>query len=283
MDEKSDYQNLVSIFSYEGSFGAAIGDIIGSIYEFSMTPKTPKFETPLITSKSHFTDDTVLTAAVATYLLNKTHGADIASELTRWVCKYPGAGYGSGFFSWTRSPDRRPYYSYGNGAAMRVSPVAYFAQKEEEVVSFSQEVTKVTHNHPEGIKGAETLAVCIYKALHGESRERIGEYASSRYDLSLDYPSMRKFIGQGEITCQVTVPQALWCFLHSDSFLDAMRLAMAIRFDSDTLADMVGALAEAYYQEIPEFLLLEARRRLPQDVLVALSAIPKSHLIPVRK
>ena len=153
---------------------------------------------------------------------------------------------------------------------MRVSAVAYIAQNIQEVEKLAVEVTEVTHNHPEGIKGAVVIATCIYMALHGSSRKEIGDYASQYYDLNLDYEAMMAELSHGKEICQVTVPQALWCFLHSDSFDDCLRLCLSIRWDGDTLAAIALPIAEAYYKEIPEEYLLEAKKRMPkemQDVL----------------
>ena len=268
------YKNMVSIKDYKGTYGAAIGDIYGSYYEFKHGPKTPK-QYIQIHDESTFTDDTVRTAAVADYLAHKGEGSPIAHYLQKWARAYSGAGYGGRFYSWIFQDDPKPYNSFGNGSAMRVSPVAYYAQSLEECEKLAKEVTECTHNHPEGIKGAVVIAVCIYMALHGASREDIRAYASEHYDLNLNYEDMMAELSHGEEICQVTVPQALWCFLHSDSFDDCLRLCLSIRWDADTLAAIACPIAEAYYKEIPEEYLLEARKRLPQDILAALESVRK--------
>ena len=269
------YKNMVSIKYYKGTYGAAIGDIYGSHYEFQYGPKTPKHEIR-IHGDSVFTDDTVLTAAVADYLAhNKGEGKPVAHYLQKWARAYSEAGYGGRFYSWIFQDDPKPYGSYGNGSAMRVSPVAYYAQSLGECEKLAKEVTECTHNHPEGIKGAVVIATCIYMALHGASREEIRAYASEHYDLNLNYEDMMAELSHGDETCQVTVPQALWCFLHSDSFDDCLRLCLSIRWDADTLAAIACPIAEAYYKEIPEEYLLETKRRLPKDIRDALESVRK--------
>ena len=273
----SNYKKMISIYDYQGTFGATIGDIYGSYYEFQYGPKTPKHEIRIHRS-SQFTDDTVLTAAVADYLKRKAAGEPVsaAKVVQSWAQAYPHAGYGS-FFShnWLFGNNLAPYNSFGNGSAMRVSPVAYYAKDIEECKKLSREVTEITHNHPEGIKGAEVIAVSIFMALHGASRKEIEDYASQYYGLDLDYDDMIAELSHGEEICQVTVPQALWCFLHSDSFDDCLRLCLSIRWDADTLAAIACPIAEAYYKEIPEEYLIEARNRLPKDIYEVLSGVSK--------
>ena len=260
---------------YKGILGAAIGDISGSFIEFrsALKPKT-KEEAKLFPEGCEFTDDTVMTAAVADCLANDPE-RDFASYLRKWGREYPYAGYGSRFISWIFTRKAGPYNSCGNGAAMRISPAAYFAKSEAEAVELAQKATEVTHNHPEGMKGAALITRLIYRALHGGSKEELREYASSQYSFeSLDYDEMRAFMGHGEETCQVTVPQALWCFFHSDSFEDCLRTALTIGWDSDTLADIACALAEAYYKEIPDLIAFEAQARLDKKVRAALESVP---------
>ena len=270
----NEYKNLISTSSYAGTYGAAIGDIYGSYYEFLHGPKTLKQDIR-IHDTSRFTDDTVLTAAVASYLAKRDQYVSSASELQSWARKYHDAGFGGMFHQWIYEENPTPYHSYGNGSAMRVSPVAYYASSLEECQQLAKEVTEVTHNHPEGIKGAVVIATCIYMALHDATRDEIRAYAESQYDLNLDYQQMMEHLGHGEEICQVTVPQALWCFLHSDSFDDCLRLCLSIRWDADTLAAIACPIAEAYYKEIPEEYLLEAKKRLPDDIREALESVRK--------
>ncbi|MDY6391615.1 MAG: ADP-ribosylglycohydrolase family protein [Bacilli bacterium] len=275
----SNYKTMIPLHSYKGTIGAAIGDVYGSYYEFQHGPKTPKHEIRIHES-SCFTDDTVLTAAVADYLKRKTSGENVSPTkvVQAWARKYADAGYGGYFrYHWLYNDDPKPYNSFGNGSAMRVSSVAYYAHDLKEVEQLATEVTAITHNHPEGIKGAVVTATAIFMAFNGASREEIGNYASKHYDLNLDYEDMMKELGHGEEICQVTVPQALWCFLHSDSFEDCLRLCLHLRFDADTLAAIACPIAEAFYKEIPEELIFETKARLPQDILAALESVPKGN------
>ena len=261
---------------YKGILGAAIGDISGSYIEFRPheKPKT-KEEAVLFQSGCEFTDDTVMTAAVADALYHET---DMATTLRRWGTRYYAAGYGARFVHWLADPRMGPYHSYGNGSAMRVSPAPYFARNEEEAVEYATRATAVTHDHPEGIKGAVALSVLMYRALRGASKEELRQYALSQYDFeALDYESMKAYMGHGEEICQVTVPQALWCFFHSDSFEDCLRTALTIGWDADTLADIACALAEAFYKEIPDEIVMEAQKRLPRDIKEALENVPVSY------
>ena len=260
---------------YKGIIGAAIGDISGSTIEFRPSKKPgTKEEAVLFPEGSTFTDDTVMTAAVADCLrLNGKE--DIAVTLRKWGHRYPNAGYGGHFIRWIFDQRMGPYNSYGNGAAMRISPVAYYAESEEEAIELSMIATSVTHGHPEGIKGAMIVTQIIYRALHGATKEELKEYASAQYDFeSLDYEQMKSFMGHGQEICQVTVPQALWCFFHSDSFEDCLRLALTIGWDADTLADIACAMAEAYYKEIPEDIVRKTQARLPKDIKAALESVP---------
>lgn len=274
----NEYKDMISIKDYKGTYGATIGDIYGSYYEFQDGPKTPKHQICLHGDESHFTDDTVLTAAIADYLARKSRGEAItaAQVVRQWALKYPHAGYGNFFaVNWLLKGNTKPYNSYGNGSAMRVSPVAYYSRSIEECEMLAIEVTEITHNDPEGIKGAVVIATCIYMALHGASREEIRTYASKHYNLNLDYEEMMRERGHGEEICQVTVPQALWCFLHSDSFDDCLRLCLSIRWDADTLAAIACPIAEAYYKEIPQECLVAAMDRLPIDIRDALESVRK--------
>lgn len=271
-----DYKEMVSMSEYRGTLGAAIGDIAGSFYEFQSGPKSEKATAELFFPSSCFTDDTVCTVGVADYLLHRSDPkADPSDYLHRWTRKYMNAGYGGRMLRWVLSDNPKPYNSFGNGAAMRVSPVAYFAKSEEDVYALSDIVTATTHNHPEGLKAGRVISMCIYKALHGATRSEIAKYAISEYPEieKLNYDQMRAFLGHGEEICQVTVPQALWAFLHSDSFEDCLRLCIAIRWDCDTLAAIACPIAEAFYKEIPAYIIDEATKRLPDEIKEVLYAI----------
>lgn len=229
--------------------GAIAGDIVGSRFEWDNI-KTKEFE--FFTCRCKFTDDSVMSLAVAKALLDCNGDYDnlggYAVRAMREVGQpYPDSGYGGMFRQWMYSDNPQPYDSFGNGAAMRVSACGFAAHTIDEAVLLSRKVTEVTHNHPEGIKGAEATAVCVFLARTGSSIIEIRDYVNSRYypmDFTLD--SIRDSYRFNE-TCQDTVPQAIMAFLESSSFEDAIRGAISIGGDSDTLAAITGGIAEAYY------------------------------------
>lgn len=225
--------------------GAIIGDTVGSVYEFNNIRKK---DFKLFGNNNFLTDDSIMTLAVAEMLKNNYQNdkIKIIETFKKWGRKYPKAGYGGHFFMWLFTEETEPYYSFGNGAAMRISPVAWYANSEEEVKEFSKKVTEVTHNHPEGLKGAEVTAMCIYYALIGKSKEFIKDYVSQYYDIDFDYEDLRKNYWFNE-TCQDTVPQAIYCFLISKDFEDCLRTTISIGGDCDTTAAISCAIAEAYY------------------------------------
>lgn len=234
--------------------GAIYGDIVGSVYEFNNV-KTKDFE--LFCEKSRFTDDTVMTLAVANALLlfdkDQSCKKDIAdfkniliNEMHRLGEQYPRAGYGGRFRFWLREGEREPYGSYGNGSAMRVSPVAWYAHSLEEAIDLAIASAEVTHNHTEGIKGAAATAGAIYLARMGATREKIRDFVTLLYKIDFTLDDIRPTYEFNE-TCQGTVPQAMQAFFESNSFEDAIRNAISIGGDSDTLAAITGAIAEAYY------------------------------------
>ena len=228
-------------------FGALVGDIIGSHFEFNNT-KSKDF--PLFNEDTRFTDDSVLTLAISKYFLkfpkeiNKNELIKIIKETAQ---KYINAGYGPSFLRWINSNSSLPYNSYGNGAAMRVSPVAYVSNSLEETIKLSDFVTSITHNHEEGLKGARCIATSIYLLLHGATKSEVKENVEKNYyQLNFSYQDLvqnYKF----EISCQKSVPQAIYIFLISKNYIDALRNAISIGGDSDTISDMVLALSEAYY------------------------------------
>ncbi len=245
--------------------GAIIGDIVGSVYEFDNI-KTKDF--PLFSKESLYTDDSVMTLAVAEicqkgYINDKDK---IIDTLKKWGKAYPDAGYGGHFYHWVLSDDRRPYNSCGNGSAMRVSACGWYANSEEEVKEFATNVTEVTHNTREGIKGAVVTAMCIYYARTGKSREFIKKYCYKEYPniRKLDYEELRRTYKHAEEICQVTVPEALYCFLISNSFEDCLRTTISIGGDCDTTAAISCAIAEAFYKnEICNEMINEVRNRIP--------------------
>lgn len=242
--------------------GAIAGDIIGSVFESHPT-KTERLE--LLTPASRFTDDTVLTVAVADCIL---YGKDYARTFKEYGVRYLNAGYGSGFLRWLYNEDMKPYYSYGNGSAMRVSPVGFAFDNIDDVLKEAEKSAAVTHNHPEGIKGAVATAAAVFLAKTGKGKQQIKQYVQQtfNYDLQRTIGEIRpayKF----DPTCQGTVPQAIIAFLESDNYEDAVRKAVSLGGDSDTLACITGGIAQAYYKEIPEYILREIRKRLDMDLL----------------
>ena len=229
--------------------GAIIGDIIGSSYEFNNVRDK---EVPLFTSLSYPTDDSIMTLAVAD-VLQKGYQYDpkmIVETFKMWAKAYPDSGYGVKFSNWGFSSDTEPYYSMGNGAAMRVSPVGWYARSEEEVKELAKCVTEVTHNHPDGLKAAEVVAMCVYYARRGKSKKFIKEYVERYYDLDFDYEDL-KINNVFDDTCEGSVPQAIYCFLISKSYVDCIKNCISIGGDCDTTSAIAGSIAEAYYKFIP--------------------------------
>ena len=228
--------------------GAIVGDIVGSRFEFN-NHRSKKFE--LFNDACFPTDDSVMTIAVMNALLESQDRPENLRENTIKSMKeigrrYPYCGYGGRFCDWLFSDSSKPYNSYGNGAAMRVSPVAYFARDMEDVAELSYEVTAVTHNNIEGIRGAEATASCVWAALHNWNKEEIRDLAEKYYTLDFTLDKIRPTYRFNE-TCQGTVPQAIVAFLESNDFEDSIRNAISIGGDSDTIAAITGAISEAYY------------------------------------
>ena len=255
-------------------YGAILGDIIGSPYEFDANNiKTKDF--PLFSERSEFTDDTVMTCAVAEALLNCGEHPDreileqaMIDSMRKYGHRYPFAGYGMNFSMWLEQEDPKPYDSFGNGSAMRVSAVPWLFQEDLwQALSIAAATAEVTHNHPEGIKGAQATAAVIFMALHGASKEEIKGTISKvfGYDLSRTCDEIRPSYHHVE-SCQETVPEAIIAFLEGESFEDVIRTAVSLGGDSDTLTAIAGSMAEAYYG-VPKELIEEARKRLPEDLL----------------
>lgn len=242
--------------------GAIAGDIIGSVYERENI-KTKEF--PLFSPDSVFTDDTVLTVAVADCLL---HQGDFTQTFQQYGRRYPGAGYGGSFYNWIFSVNPAPYNSWGNGSAMRVSPVGFACGSLEEVLEMARRSAEVTHNHPEGIKGAQATAAAIYLARTGKSKAEIKDYVQEtfHYDLNRTVDQIRPGYGF-DVSCMGSVPEAIIAFLESTDYEDAVRTAVSLGGDSDTLACIAGGIAEAYYPEMPAAIIQEAKKRLDPDLL----------------
>lgn len=247
--------------------GAIIGDIIGSTYEFNNT-KDYNFE--LFPKGSNFTDDTICTIGVASAILNNVSYED---AIRYWCQKhpYPTGGYGASFARWVHSSNPKPYGSYGNGSAMRVSPCGWLFDSEKEVLEEAKKSAECTHNHPEGIKGAQCVAHCIYLARTTKDKNLIAKKVQEIYGYNLNqtYEELRATNTFNE-TCQVTVPQAIVCFLESTDFESAVRMAVSIGGDSDTIAAITGSIAEAYYG-IPEWFAEKAESYLTKEMLNILS------------
>lgn len=251
--------------------GAIIGDIVGSIYEFDNI-KTKDFE--LFGRECFFTDDTVMSVAVAEALLDTQPGDKenviknkLAASMKKWGREYPDAGYGGHFSYWLRTDDTQPYNSYGNGSAMRVSAAGWLYDDMFTTRYMARLTSAVTHNHPEGIKGAEATAAAIFLARNGASKQEIREYIEKEfsYDLNFTCDEIRPTYYFNE-TCMDTVPQAIVAFLDGESFEDVIRTGVSIGGDTDTLCAIAGSIAEAYYG-IPEDIVGTAKSFLTDDLL----------------
>lgn len=239
--------------------GALAGDMIGSVHEYSRI-KRKNF--PLFQSASTYTDDTILTLAVADAIL---HGQDYAASIRAFGRRYPHADYGGKFRQWLHS-DSGPYNSFGNGSAMRVSPVGWAFDSLDEVLQQAEASAAVTHNHPEGIKGAQAVALAIYLARTGASKEAIQEEIEHRfaYDLDRRLDDIRPGYGWSEI-CQTSVPESIIAFLEAVDFEDAIRNAISLGGDADTMACIAGSIAEAYYG-VPQPIAREVQKGLPDEL-----------------
>jgi ADP-ribosylglycohydrolase len=222
--------------------GAIVGDYVGSAYEFN---RTHDYSFPLMTLESSITDDSIMTIAVMDAILQ---GKPYGERLHYWGNKYPNpkGGYGGSFAVWLRSDNPQPYYSFGNGAAMRVSPIGWAFEDADEMLREAQKSAQCTHNHPEGVKGAMAVAAAIYHVRNGKDKKFLKQYVEKEfgYDLSRKVADIRSTYDFNE-TCQGTVPEAIICYLESSGFEDAIRLAVSLGGDADTLACITGAIAEA--------------------------------------
>ncbi len=242
--------------------GAVIGDVIGSVFEWNNI-KTTDFD--LFNPKCDFTDDSVLTIAIADCILNKK---DFAKTIWEYGRKYRGRGYGGSFRNWLQEDNLKPYGSYGNGSAMRASAVGFAFNDIETVLKVAKQSAEVTHNHPEGIKGAQATATAIFLARLGKSKQEIKDYLTETFKYNLDFTldeirPTYKF----DVTCQGSVPQAIVAFLESADFESAIRLAISIGGDSDTIACITGGIASAFYKHIPTEIMDFVVDKLPSEYI----------------
>ena len=245
-------------------YGAIIGDIVGSKYEF-WPIKTKEF--PFVSQGCEFTDDTVMTVAVARALMKtreRNHGIEpepfkalLIQEMQDLGHRYPNTGYGGMFAKWLDAPDPRPYNSYGNGSAMRVSPCGLYAYGLDEALELAKASAVVTHNHPEGIRGAQAVVACVFLAKAGKTKGEIRSYVQDHfYALPASLDDIRPAY-TFDVTCPGSVPQAIQCFLESTSYEDAVRNAVSLGGDADTQAAIAGAIAWTYYRPYGEWLRRE--------------------------
>ena len=227
-------------------WGAIAGDVIGSYFEHVPTKSTQFY---LFREESTFTDDTVLTAAVADWLL---HDSDLVSTLQRYVRRYPDAGYGHTFLTWAQLRQRMPYQSWGNGSAMRVSPVAYAAETMADCLYLAKKSAEVTHNHQQGIYGAQATAACVFLARTGKTKAEIQDFVEHeiQYDLQRTLEEIRPHY-VFDVSCQGSVPESIIAFLESTDFESAIRNAISLGGDADTMACIAGAIAEPFYGGVP--------------------------------
>ena len=263
-------------------YGAIIGDIVGSIYEFRNI-KTKDF--PWLTDKNHFTDDTIMTIAVADAILKCDQNnaiKDIAlfkdelcSSMHRWGRAYWTAGYGQKFIWWLMRKSKEPYNSCGNGSAMRVSPTAWYCKTLDETLRLARASSEVTHNHIEGIKGAEAVAGAIFLAKNGSTKDEIKKFTSQYYDITFTLDDIRPTYRHVE-SCQESVPQAIEAFFESTDFEDAIRCAISIGGDSDTIAAITGSIAEAYYG-IPDAIKNQIASYIDESMLDVVEKFENKH------
>ena len=258
-------------------FGAILGDIIGSPYEFDRGNKSKDF--PLFIDESEFTDDTVMTIAIAEALMSVHCVSDqkaikeaVIKSMKKWGKKYPNAGYGIMFSNWLDALYPEPYGSFGNGSAMRVSSVAWLFNNIDEVREVARWTAEVSHNHPEGVKGAEATASAIFLARSGSSKNEIKDYIQQQfgYDLNRTCDQIRPTYHHVE-SCMETVPEAMIAFLEGNDFEDVIRNAVSLGGDCDTLTAIAGSIAEGYYG-VPSQLQLACYQRLPDDLRQVLKA-----------
>lgn len=251
--------------------GAIIGDIVGSVYEFH---NTKDYNFHLLTTESTFTDDTVMTLAVAKWLTeDESHSHEYLIKCMKELgLRHPKRGYGGSFKRWLNNPNPQPYNSWGNGSGMRVSPVGFYAHSMNEALELAKISAEVTHNHPEGIKGAQTIAAAVYMARQKKSKQEIKTFIEETfgYNLNQTIEQIRRYY-EYDVSCMGSVPPAIIAFLDSQDFEDAIRLAVSIGGDSDTIGAMTGAIAQAAY-EMPKTLAGYCYGVLSPDLRTVLDA-----------
>ena len=254
--------------------GAIAGDVIGSVYERQRT-KAKDF--PLFSPGSRFTDDSVLTCAVADRLL---HGGDYVQAFHDWFHAYPNAGYGGTFIHWALLRQDQPYGSWGNGSAMRVSPVGWLTTSLDEALAEAKASAEVTHDHPEGIRGAQAVAACIHLARSGHDKQAIRTHVEREFAYRLDerLDDIRQ-VYRFDVSCQGSVPQSIIAFLESDDWEDAVRNAVSLGGDADTMAAIAGSIAEAFYGGVPDAIATEVMGRL-DDPLKRIVGVFRDRIAP---
>ena len=268
-------------------YGSILGDIIGSPYEFDRGKKTKDF--PFFDKGATFTDDSVMTIAIAEALMQAIADGVIDNEaatkdliidsMHKWGHRYPDAGYGGRFYYWLKNNSREPYNSYGNGSAMRVAAAGWLFDNLETTRKVARWTSEVTHNHPEGVKGAEAIASAIFMARKGSSKEEIKEYIINEfgYDLSRTCDKIRPDYYHVE-SCQETVPEAITAFMEGNDFDDVIRTAVSLGGDCDTLTCIAGSIAEAYY-EVPITMKKECENKLPENLRAILISFSEKDMI----
>ena len=282
LDYTPNKNNKTNPLNKKTIMGAIIGDIAGSRFEFyphkskdfellvmSENYLSPKQTFKEFNNTCRFTDDTVMTIAIANALIESNGNYSNLSKLAiknmkTFGKKYPFAGYGNNFNRWLNLPNAEPYNSFGNGSATRISPIPYFAKSLKDVKDLTKTVTNITHNHPEGLKGAEVVACCIWYALNGYNKDYIKAFVENYYDLNFNYDTLLKSYVHDE-SCQNSVPQSIYAFLISNSYEDAIRTAISMGGDADTMACIAGSIAAAYYG-IPKELEEAGIKFLTEDI-----------------
>ncbi len=255
--------------------GAVVGDIVGSVYEWHNI-KTTDFD--FFSAKGFFTDDTVLTVATAKALMTDN---DYVKHYRDFSRRYPHRGYGGNFKGWIYAKNPHPYDSWGNGSAMRVSPVGFAFDSVDEVLKEAKASAVVTHNHPEGVKGAQSTALAVFLARQGQPKDAIRKEIVERFGYDLDRtldairPSYRF-----DVSCQGSVPEAMIAFFESEDYEDAIRKAISLGGDSDTIACITGGIAEAFYGRVPEPIAAKARTYLPEEFIKIIEVF-QAHFNPL--